>query len=283
MTITPSSAAGLAVDKHLNPVRLNRVHTAALSPAPAGMTAAGPAPRTDGRPQRATPLMRRIEVACLDRGGSVIDFSRVVPAIPVFEDAFCAFARGTLFQTQRGLVAVEDLWPGDGVRTASGGFVPLLWRGTTMIVPHAEGQDPTMGRLTRIAADALGIARPMHDLVLGPRARLAHRAPGVRPLTGQDMALVPARDFIDATQVVELVPPAPVQVFHLAFAKHARLVANGVEVESYHPGPAHAMGLRQDMVPLYLSCFPYLDNIADFGPCALPRLRMADLDLYHVA
>ena len=229
------------------------------------------------------PLMRKIEVACLGSTGNFIDATRLVPAIPVFEDAFAAFARGALFQTERGLTAIEDLWPGDRVRTVGNGFQTLLWRGSTMIVPQAQGQDPTMGRLTRIAADALGIARPMHDLVLGPRARLAHRASGIRALTGKEIALIPARDFIDANNVIELTPPSAVPVFHLGFASHERITANGVEVESYHPGPLHAMGLRQDLVALYLSCFPHMADLAAFGLAALPRLRLNDLDLFNVA
>ncbi len=114
--------------------------------------------RTDGRPQRSTPLMRQIEVACLGPDGDFQEFTRIVPAVPAFDEAFSAFARGTLFATERGLVAVEDLWPGDRVKTVGRGFRTLMWRGSTLIVPQAQGQDPAMGRLTRIAADGLGIA-----------------------------------------------------------------------------------------------------------------------------
>jgi hypothetical protein len=239
--------------------------------------------RPDGRPQRVMPLMRRIEVVHLSTSQQLCDFTRIVPAMPVFEDAFAAFARNTLIQTERGHVSVEDIWPGDRVRTVEHGFQTLLWRGMTLLVPQANGQDPTMGRLTRIASDALGIARPMSDLLLGPRARLAHAAPGVKQLTGQDRAFVPARDFTDGINVMELTPPAPVQVYHLGFAGHERLLAGGVEVESFHPGPAHALGLRGELLALYLSCFPHMADLEAFGPMALPRLRMADLDLISAA
>lgn len=227
--------------------------------------------------------MRKIEVACLSPSGADIAFSRLVPAISPFEDAFAAFSRTTLLTTARGFVAVEDLHPGDRIRTVGNGFQPLLWKGATMIVPHANGQDPAMGRLTRIAADALGIARPMPDLILGPRARLAHRGPGIRALTGADMALIPVRDFIDGDQVVELTPATPVQVFHLGFAGHERVLAHGVEIESMHPGPSNALALRAEMLALYLSCFPHMSDLAAFGPPDLPRLRMQDLDLFNAA
>ena len=265
MTTTSSLAAGLAAGPKYPPVQLDRFT------------------RPDGRPQRVMPLMRKIEVVHLSPSQEIRDFTRIVPAIAAFEDAFSAFARNTLIQTDRGHISVEDLWPGDMVRTVDHGFQPLLWRGMTLLVPHANGQDPSMGRLTRIAADSLGIARPMSDLILGPRARLSHRAPGVRQLTGQDRAFVPARDFIDGINVMEITPPGPVQVFHLGFAGHQRLLASGVEVESFHPGPTHGLGLRGDLLSLYLSCFPHMSDMAAFGPTALPRLRLNDLELFNAA
>jgi hypothetical protein len=140
-----------------------------------------------------------------------------------------------------------------------------------------------MGRLTRVAADALGIARPMHDLVLGPHARIANRSSGIARLTGTDAALIPASDYIDGNNVIEITPPSPIPVFHLCFAAHERLVANGVEVESYNPGPAHMLALRPEYMTLFLSCFPHVRQLGDFGLPALPRLRLSDLDLVDVA
>lgn len=265
MTSTPHATAGLAVSHNRLPAL------------------AGNITQPNGRPQRSTPLLRKIGVACLDDKGNINDFTRLVPAIAAFDDAFAALARGALIPTDRGSVAVEDLYPGDKVRTVDNGFQTLLWRGTTMIHPNAKGQSVEMGRLTRLAADALGIARPMHDLVLGPRARLVHRAPGIEALTGSDIAFVPVRDFIDAVNIIELTPPTPVEVYHLGFASHQRLLANGVEIESQHPGSVHALGLGQEMLATYLSCFPHMASFGAFGPVCLPRISLADLELFKVA
>ena len=267
MTTTPQPATSLVVAQENRPGASARLTQA------------------DGRSPRMMPLMRKVEIVHLagPHSNDIDEFTRIVPALPMFEDAFAAFARGCLLKTDRGQVAVEDLLPGDLVHTADAGFQPLLWRGATMISARARGQEPAMGELTRIAADALGIARPMPDLVLGPRARLAHRAPGVQSLTGQKIAAVPGRDFIDGVNVVALTPPTSVPVYHLGFAGHHRLVANGVEVESYHPGPMHLFGLRGEMLALFLSCFPHVTRLEEFGPPAMPRLRLSDLDLFDVA
>lgn len=265
MLYDPRHPALRAVDDNPDPVRLDRFT------------------RPDGRPRRMMPLMRRVEVACLTPEGETTEFSRLLPALPAFEEPFSAFTRATLMTTDRGVVAVGDLWPGDRIRTVDNGFRTLLWKGRTTLVPTATGQDPAMARLIRIPADALGIARPMPDLVLGPHARIVHRAGAIRRLTGQDAALIPVRDLIDGVTVVDLTPAAPVDLFHLGFAGHERLVANGVEVESWHPGPVHNLGLRADMLALFLSCFPHIRGPEDFGLPTMPRLRLGDLDLAGVA
>lgn len=227
--------------------------------------------------------MRKFEVAHLTPSGHINDFTRIAPAIPVFEDAFAAFARGGIVQTETGPVAVEDLLPGDRVRTEDNGLQTLLWRGAVSVIPNAPNQSPAMGHLTRISADTLGYARPTADLVLGPSARIFHRAPGVKLLTGRDGAFIPARDFTDGVNVVELTPMSPVQVFHLGFARHERLMISGIEVESYHPGPLHALGLRGDLLAVFLSMFPHIPQLDAFDVLSHPRLRRADLDLFDAA
>ncbi len=263
----PTTTAGLAVDPVSNTVSSDRFA------------------RQDGQSQRVMPLMRKVEIVHQPaaRPTDIEDFTQIIPAKAAFEDCFAAFARGTLLSTEHGNVAVEDLLPGDRIKTVDAGFQTLRWRGSTVLSSNARGQDPAMGKLTRIAADSFGMGRPMPDLVLGPRARLSHRANGVRTLTGADAALIFARDFIDGVNIVELTPPTVVQSYHLGFDNHHLLLANGVEVESMHPGPAHLLGLRGELLDLFLSCFPHKRDLEDFGPALLPRLRLQDLDLFDAA
>ena len=263
----PSSTAGLAVVPY--------------TPAASSDRTSG----TNGRSQRVMPLMRKVEIVhqSAQFPGDIDDVTRIIPARSTFEDCFSAFARGTLFTTERGAVAVEDLLPGDRIKTVDAGFQPLMWRGSTVLSSTAKGQEHGMGRLTRIAADSLGIARPMPDLVLGPRARLSHRANGIKTLTGSESALVLARDFIDSVNIVELTPPTTVPVYHLGFERHHLLLANGVEVESMHPGLPHTLGLRGEILDLFMSCFPHKRELDDFGPAIMPRLRLQDLDIFDAA
>ena len=102
-------------------------------------------------------------------------------------------------------------------------------------------------------------------------------------MTGHEAAFVPAADFVDGVNIVEVQPQTPVQVFQLGFAAHERIVTNGVEVDSHNPGARHELGLRGDMLALYLSLFPHVDRIEDFGMLMHPRLSMHDLDFGIVA
>ena len=63
--------------------------------------------RTQHRPQ-----LRRYEVNTLLPNGDVDQTRHIAPALPLFENAFCAFSRGSMIDTENGPVAIEDLWPG---------------------------------------------------------------------------------------------------------------------------------------------------------------------------
>lgn len=228
---------------------------------------------------RHTPRQRKYDIAYLTASGQVAYITRVAPAIPVFEDAFAALAHGAVLQTKNGPVAVEDLVPGDSIRLADGRYDTLLWRGTMLLRPDGLDTQAETSTLIRIMADALGLGRPSPDLVLGPAARLFHKASGVRALTGSDAAFIPARDFVDGAQIISLRPAGPVNVHQLGFARHQHISVNGIEIESLHPGTAFAHGLRGDTLTQYLSLFPHKTSLDDFGAMRHPRLRLRDLEL----
>lgn len=248
------------------------------SPTPAGRIAS-----QDGRQPRVKPLMRKYEVAHLTPSYEIEEFTRIAPAAPIFEDCFAAIGRGAIIQTELGPVAIEDLLPGDKIKTSTNGFQTLRWRGSMTIVPGARNKRPEMGTMTRLTSDALGYGRPGLDLVLGPSARILHKAPGVKTLTGREHAFAPARDFIDGSSIIELRPIAPVHCYQLGFDSHEQLNVNGVEIETLHPGLPHMVQMRSDMQLLFMSLFPHKQNLADFEQLHHPRINLRDLDMFAVA
>ena len=227
---------------------------------------------------RAMPLTRRYEATWLGAGGEVQDSTRLAPATPLFEEAFSALARGSVIATEEGPVAVEDLVPGMRVLTAEGRAEAVTWIGSMVIYPGSQGLAPERVTLTRITAEALGVGRPMSDLVLGPRARLCLRDLRLQRLTGLEAAYVPARAFVDGISVIEVTPAAPVTVYHVALARHGSLRVAGLEVEAFHPGEGVERMIDPRMLSLFTAQFPHLAKLADFGSLAHPRLTRFEVE-----
>ncbi|PWE29446.1 hypothetical protein DDZ14_17005 [Maritimibacter sp. 55A14] len=206
----------------------------------------------------------------LDREGRIADGSHVFPDTPELTESCAAFARGTLIATKTGPVAVEDLVPGDRVLTRDHGAVPLRWIGCTPI--NYRGDEAQPGSL-RIMANALGDRRPDTDLVLHGSARviLRHKICAIRH--GARAALVPARSLADGDSIIELRPLGSVELFNFAFDAHQIVTANGVETESYHPGPQVCATLGGEVHHHLAHIFPWMGGRVElFGALAAPRL-----------
>ncbi|QBF30926.1 Hint domain-containing protein [Thalassococcus sp. S3] len=217
------------------------------------------------------PQMRRYDVAALLLNGDTRQIRQVAPALPLFEDAFCAFARGSLVETQHGPLAIEDILPGDRILTASGHLEPVLWIGTTTVQPGQTTASRRDLRLTRFMADSFGMARPMSDVITGPAARVLHTPEHLRALSAGAQVLTPVQAFQDGVNVIETTPPTPVQLYHICLERHAVIRVGGLEMETYHPGPALLRTASHAMRGLFLNLFPHLGTLSDFGLLAYPR------------
>jgi hypothetical protein len=244
------------------------------------------------RPDERLPLLRRppeplpqvdlpqrsYRIACITAAGQSFEAVHSAPAALPLEDICAAFARGTLIATPQGPVAVEDLAPGDPVLTRDEGPQPLRWIGacavTTSDADFAEGRGPL-----RVMIDALGEGRPAPDLVLHHRARILVRHSACRSRFGTDAALAPVRAFADGDRIAALRPAEPVQFYNLALDRHQILTANGIEVESYHPGTEVAASIGGELHHHLIRLFPFLGGRLDgFGPLCRPRLRAVEAE-----
>lgn len=243
---------------------------------------AGTLPTTNTRPaiepvRRATPLMRKFEIAVL-RPDLSVDFMQVVaPAAPLFEECASAFARGTLIDTVRGPVAVEDLIPGDYIQTALGPE-PITWIGSTTYIPHRADDATLLTSLTRITADAMGLGHPPMDLLLGPAARMVVRHAKLKTLLGQEAVLALVADYIDGDRFLDVTPAGTVQLYHLMVRRHTLLKVGGVEVETFHPGNGASQQLGAKTRELFMSMFPHLETLGDFGETCATRTTREVVD-----
>lgn len=211
---------------------------------------------------------RTIEIASLDAAGNRCVAQVTVPATPQFDDACSAFAAGTLLQSPSGLIAVEDLRPGDMLSTGPGPARRVVWIGMALFRLDAEQRQQQP--LIQVVPDAFGEARPDRHLLLGPGARILQTPPHLRGTRPPGLA-TRAREFVDTVHVTEVTPPAPAMLYHLMLDRHATIRAAGLDCETYHPGPDIAHDMSREMLDRFLSLFPNVGRITDFGPLAHPR------------
>ncbi|MDJ0627504.1 MAG: Hint domain-containing protein [Rhodobacter sp.] len=225
---------------------------------------------------------RRYEALSLLPDDSLAEVIKRAPAHPMFDAAFAALARGTILATDQGPIAVEDLLPGMMIETRDAGFQPLMWIGTITLSPNAAtGHTPA--RLFRIPVDSFGPSRPMPDLMLAPHARLLHRSPRLRDLVHGDEALTPITAFEDGFSVIRVAPVSPVSVYHLAFRDHHVVRANGIEIESFHPGTDLITKIGAENLRTFQSFFPHIRSMADFGALCTPRLSVEEFETVSAA
>lgn len=212
-------------------------------------------------------VMRKFEVMHQRSDGEIRRTEHIGPAIPAFEAAFSAFAHGSLIMTTRGPVAVEDIEPGMKLFTREHGSQSVQWLGAMRIVPEAVEKSAHDARMSRITVDSFGFTRPDRDLLTGPGARILQKG---RMTDGQDR-FVPVRSLTDGINVIDILPPSPVMVYHLALRRHATILVNGLNMESFHPGTGFESTMGQNMLSLFLSFFPHVNQPADFGKMTYPR------------
>lgn len=262
---------------------MTRLHRGLTGIAPAAGSAFPPPVQPDrddaldGRPRRATSLMRKYEVAALLPDLTVSFTQHVAPASPFFEESASAFARGTLIETVRGPTAIEDLVPGDYIETADGAE-PVTWIGSTTYVPGHDNEATTLTHMTRITTDAFGMGQPPMDVLLGPAARMVVRHPRLAALLGKDCVLSRVKDYVDGDRFLQISPIGTVQLYHLMVQRHTTIRIGGIELETYHPGNTAGQSLGHNMRALYLSMFPNLSDLDDFGQVNMTRTTREVVD-----
>lgn len=155
----------------------------------------------------------------------------------IFTDRTCfpCFVRGTLIETDMGLIPVENLQQDMKVATRDNGLQPIRWIGARILGAHILEAAPHL-RPIRITAGALGRNTPARDLLVSPQHRVLVRSNIAQKLFGTDEVLVAAKQLlqiegIDIAQDVE-----EVEYFHILFDRHEVIFSNGAETESLYTG-----------------------------------------------
>lgn len=181
------------------------------------------------------------------------------------------FVAGTLIRTPDGEVPVETLQPGDLVMTQDDGAQPLRWIGQRRV--DAIGDFAPI----RIAANTFGTHR---ELLLSPLHRVLIRDSLAELLFGEPEVLVAARDLVN-DRSVRRVEGGQVDYVHILFDKHQVVFSEGLETESFLPGPQTARSFEADIVAEICTLFPEIDpeTGAGYSPAARRTLKRYEAQL----
>lgn len=186
----------------------------------------------------------------------------------IFTDRSCfpCFVRGTLIETERGAIAVENLVPGMKVLTRDRGAQPLRWIGSRVLCSKALAVSPHM-RPIRIGRGALGNGLPQRDLLVSPQHRILVRSRIAQKMFGAPEVLVAAKQLLQINGIDVARDPPTVEYFHVLFDRHEVVLAEGAETESLYTGrealKSVGLGAQREIFAL----FPGLrDGDADGGP-----------------
>ncbi len=175
------------------------------------------------------------------------------------------FTPGTRIRTDRGEVPVELLSVGDLVETRDNGLQPIRWIGQRRVAavgPHAP------------VAIAAGVFGNHGRLVVSPQHRVLLTHWMAELMFGEDEVLVAARDLVNDCSV-RVIEGGEVTYIHLLFDQHQIIWSEGLQTESFLPGPQVMSDLEDRVRAEVLGLFPEIDAVTHvgYGPAARAALR----------
>ena len=183
----------------------------------------------------------------------------------VLVDSVPCFVAGTMILTPDGNRPVETLEPGDMVMTRDEGAQPLRWIGRRRIAATGDFA-PIV-----IEADTFG---DHHQLALSPLHRVLIRDSLAELLFGEDEVLVAARDLVN-DHSVRRVEGGEVEYVHILFDRHQVVYSEGLQTESFLPGPQTASSFDAEVVDEICAIFPELcrETGRGYSPAARRTLK----------
>lgn len=175
------------------------------------------------------------------------------------------FVAGTRIRAEHGEIRVEDLCVGDLVETRDNGLQPIRWIGSRTVEATGNFAPIVIERGT------MGF----HDtLVLSPQHRVLVSHHMAELLFGEDEVLVAAKDLVNDCSI-RVREGGTVDYFHLLFDEHQIIWSEGLQTESFHPGPVTLSGFDDGVREELFALFPDLepDTGRGYGASARPSLR----------
>ena len=145
------------------------------------------------------------------------------------------FVEGSLIETSTGSVPVEQIKPGDLVKTLDAGFEPVLWAGSRALGKTDFHNNPKL-RPIKIEAGALGLNKPREDLYVSPQHRVFVDSKIAQRVFKCRQILVPAKKLVDLSGISIVENPGVITYCHILLGDHQVVFSNGALTESLYVG-----------------------------------------------
>ncbi|SFB75064.1 Hint domain-containing protein [Tropicimonas isoalkanivorans] len=180
-----------------------------------------------------------------------------------------AVAAETRIMTPTGPCPAGRLQPSDFVQTIDHGPVPVLWSGRRTVSARQVAACPQLGPIL-VPRAAFGGGTPRRPVRLSPRAGVL-----LSPDNAPDGVLVPAGDLCGHAGIAPT-PAEAVTYVQLLLERHAVIAADGLPVESFHPGWLDDGPWNSRLRAEVIAVLPDLEHGPDlYGPDVRPRVQRA--------
>ncbi|WP_375550626.1 Hint domain-containing protein [Rhodophyticola porphyridii] len=201
---------------------------------------------------------------------------RILPPVGETLPAVICFTPGTRIRTENGDMTIEDLGPGDRVLTRDDGPQEVLWSGHRRMSGARLFAMPEQ-RPIRMRVGALGVDRPDDDLIVSPEHRVLVKGRAAQDLWGEPEVLVRAADLVGDRFITVDHSLRETHYVHLMLDRHQVIWANGLEVETFHPGFMGLDHLEPRQRDLLIEMRPdLLQDPHNYGPSARRMVSRAE-------
>ncbi|MEO0568073.1 MAG: Hint domain-containing protein [Pseudomonadota bacterium] len=194
------------------------------------------------------------------------------------------FTPGIRIVTNKGLVPIENIVPGDLVQTADNGFKPIVWVGRRDIEPKELERSPNLKPVLIQPNALLGNAAP---LLFSPQHRVLLRDAALGDLQRLNEAFVRSTLFKDliGSRARTAHGMRSVSYIHIMTEDHQVIFAEDIKTETFWPGPEALRALHPSAKVELMTLFPELQDVTShgltqrrYGQKAREDLRRRDLD-----
>lgn len=181
------------------------------------------------------------------------------------------YVDGTRLETVNGPVAVENLRVGDLLMTRDNGPQPIRWIGWTQ--HNWPGTEEKL-RPVRIPSRSLDGRLPHRDLMVSPQHRVLLCRESFAFMDDDEEYFAPALSLEGYHGIGRATSCQTVRYYHVLMERHSILTAEGVQSESFFPGPMAMRNLSLGNRFQIMALFPQLavDPINGYSPLCRPAL-----------